>query len=513
MALVSPMLLNSSFISLISLGKNIKPGGSSLLVHRTDSPLRCLASTNVSQRKSANYQSNIWDYNFLQSLKHDYADIRYEDNSMKLQEEVRRMINDENVDIWTTLELIDDVKRLGLSYHFEKDIVKVLDSFLSLERCNVQSTHINLHEVALSFRLLREYGYEVSADMFERFMDHNGNYKVSLGKDIKGMLSLYEASFLGYEGEEIMDKAKDFTSFHLRVHNEDKESIHFEKVSHALELPMHHRIQRMEAQWYIDAYGRRKDANRVLLDAAKLDFNIVQSTLQKDIQELSQWWKEMGLVPKISFSRDRLMECFFWTVGMVFEPQFSHVRKGLTKVTSLITIIDDVYDVYGTLDELELFSAAVESWNIKSIQLLPDYMKICFLALYNTINELAYDTLKDKGQFILPYLTKASELQRGEVANSIVCYMCENDVSYDGAYKHIHNLLDENWKKLNKDRVTYSPFPKPFVEIVINLARMSRCTYLYGDGHGAPDNAAKNRIWSLIIEPIAVRETNMKHVH
>ncbi|OIW05927.1 hypothetical protein TanjilG_07203 [Lupinus angustifolius] len=515
---------------------------------------------------------------------------------MKLQEEVRRMINDENVDIWTTLELIDDVKRLGLSYHFEKDIVKVLDSFLSLERCNVQSTHINLHEVALSFRLLREYGYEVSADMFERFMDHNGNYKVSLGKDIKGMLSLYEASFLGYEGEEIMDKAKDFTSFHLRVHNEDKESIHFEKVSHALELPMHHRIQRMEAQWYIDAYGRRKDANRVLLDAAKLDFNIVQSTLQKDIQELSQWWKEMGLVPKISFSRDRLMECFFWTVGMVFEPQFSHVRKGLTKVTSLITIIDDVYDVYGTLDELELFSAAVESWNIKSIQLLPDYMKICFLALYNTINELAYDTLKDKGQFILPYLTKAwsdmlraflqeakwcrdknlpkfndylnnawvsvsggvilihayfllnhditeealvslenyhnllrrpsiifrlcndlgtsmSELQRGEVANSIVCYMCENDVSYDGAYKHIHNLLDENWKKLNKDRVTYSPFPKPFVEIVINLARMSRCTYLYGDGHGAPDNAAKNRIWSLIIEPIAVRETNMKHVH
>ncbi|CAL0333908.1 unnamed protein product [Lupinus luteus] len=163
MALVSPILLNSSFISLTDFGKNIKPGRPSLLVRRIDSPIRCLASKNVSERKSANYQPNIWDYNFLQSLKHDYADIRYADSSMKLQEEVRRMIIDESVDIWTTLELIDDVKRLGISYHFEKEITKVLDRFLSLERCNVKSAHINLHEAALSFRLLREYGYEVSA--------------------------------------------------------------------------------------------------------------------------------------------------------------------------------------------------------------------------------------------------------------------------------------------------------------------------------------------------------------
>ena len=56
------------------------------------------------------------------------------------------------------------------------------------------------------------------------------------------------------------------------------------------------------------------------------------------------------------------MECFFWTVGMVPEPQYSHVRKGLTKVTSLITTIDDVYDVYGTYDELELFTNAVEGY-------------------------------------------------------------------------------------------------------------------------------------------------------
>ena len=68
----------------------------------------------------------------------------------------------------------------------------------------------------------------------------------------------------------------------------------------------------------------------------------------------------MGLGNKLSFARDRLMECFFWTVGMVFEPQFSNCRKGLTKLISLITIIDDVYDVYATLEELEMFTDTVQ---------------------------------------------------------------------------------------------------------------------------------------------------------
>lgn len=47
------------------------------------------------------------------------------------------------------------------------------------------------------------------------------------------------------------------------------------------------------------------------------------------------------------------------------------------------------------------------SWDVKAVQVLPDYMKICFLALYNTVNEFAYDALKEHGQDILPYLTKA----------------------------------------------------------------------------------------------------------
>lgn len=54
------------------------------------------------------------------------------------------------------------------------------------------------------------------------------------------------------------------------------------------------------------------------------------------------------------------MENFFWTVGVGFEPELSYFRRMATKINALITTIDDVYDVYGTLDELQLFTNAVE---------------------------------------------------------------------------------------------------------------------------------------------------------
>jgi hypothetical protein len=73
-----------------------------------------------------------------------------------------------------------------------------------------------------------------------------------------------------------------------------------------------------------------------------------------------RWWRSIGLGEKLTFARDRLMENFLWTVGVIFQPRFGYCRRMLTKIISLITTIDDIYDVYGTLDELELFTDAVK---------------------------------------------------------------------------------------------------------------------------------------------------------
>jgi len=261
------------------------------------------------------------------------------------------------------------------------------------------------------------------------------------------------------------------------------------------------------------------------------------------------------------------------------------LRRNITVVIALVTTIDDVYDVYGTLDELEIFTNAVERWDISAMEQLPDYMKICFLALLNSINEMGYETLKEQGVHIIPHLQKSwedlckcylveakwyyngykptfeeymknawisisapailthayflctnpitpegsecstkypsifqwsgtilrladdlgtspDEMKRGDNPKSIQCYMYETGASEEDACKYIKYLIGETWKKMNEDRFADSPFPQTLVEIAMNLARMSQCMYQYGDGHATQGQETKDRVLSLLINPI-----------
>lgn len=75
------------------------------------------------------------------------------------------MIMNKKMEPLAKLDLIDDVQRLGLGYRFNKEIEDALHSYyVCLEET---SNHQNkerrsLHEVALSFSLLRDHGYHVS---------------------------------------------------------------------------------------------------------------------------------------------------------------------------------------------------------------------------------------------------------------------------------------------------------------------------------------------------------------
>ena len=70
--------------------------------------------------------------------------------------------------------------------------------------------------------------------------------------------------------------------------------------------------------------------------------------------------ESLDFATNLPFARDRIVECYFWIVSVYFEPQYSLARKILTKVISMTSILDDIYDVYGTLEELEPFTEAIE---------------------------------------------------------------------------------------------------------------------------------------------------------
>ncbi|KAF9610223.1 hypothetical protein IFM89_021416 [Coptis chinensis] len=410
MALLHLNFLSTKISSSTPFSRQV-PSRKSRNVEFTTSPHKCLATTQngvvvQTERRSANYKDNIWEHDhFLKTLKNDYTAEVYVLRANILKDEVTHILDyaRDASSPFALLVLIDDIQRLGLGYIFEKNIRTALG--LLIEK-NLKMEE-SLETTALYFRLLRQHGFKVSQDVFSIFRDPTQNsFKESLDQDVKGMVRLFEASYLGLEGEDILDEANAFARRHLLDVKGNADSNLAELVTHALDLPLHHRITRLEARWYIDAYSRRKDVNSTLLELAKLDYNMIQSTYQKDLIEMSRWWKNLDVMVNLPFSRDRLAESFLWSVGMTDEPQYSYCRQVITKVIALVTVIDDFYDIYATYDEAKLFTDAVERWDINSVEQLPDYMKLCFFALYNTVNEFAYNVLKEHGFNILPHLRK-----------------------------------------------------------------------------------------------------------
>ncbi|KAG7947269.1 hypothetical protein I3843_14G086200 [Carya illinoinensis] len=371
-------------------------------------------STNI-VRRSANYHPTIWHYDYIQSLRSKYVEASFTQKIGKLKGEVAMMFPK----VMEPLELIDILQRLGVSYHFEDEIRMIVENKHNTHHSGDVCKKQSLYATAVEFRLLRQHGYDVPQETFKSFINENGDFKECLC-------------------ETILEEARDFATKHLKEYvDQSKDQYLCMMVNHALELPLHWRVTRLEAWWFIDAYRSREDMNPTLLELAELDFNMVQAVHQEDLKELSRWWRNTGL-GDLSFARDRVVENFLWAVGALFEPQFGYERRMLTRLGILVTVIDDVYDIYGTLKELELFTDAIERWDVNAMEQLPYYLQICFLSVYNTVNEMAFDTLKEKGCNIIWYMKKAwADLCR--------LYMVEANWFYNGYTPSLQEYLECGW--------------------------------------------------------------------
>ena len=120
-------------------------------------------------------------------------------------------------------------------------------------------------------------------------MGEVGNIKASLSQDCKGMLNLYEASYLLVEGETILENARDLAAKHLKECLKQNSDHYLSMLAdHALELPLHWRMPRSEARWFVDVYGKKDDKNSIILELSVLDYNIVQAMHQEDLRFASK---------------------------------------------------------------------------------------------------------------------------------------------------------------------------------------------------------------------------------
>ena len=82
-----------------------------------------------------------------------------------------------------------------------------------------------------------------------------------------------------------------------------------------------------------------------------------------------RWWKDLDFSSNLPFVRDRVVEGYFWIAIACFEPQYSYARRIQTKLHALMTTTDDIFDAYGTLEELGLYTEAIGRFDICKIKI------------------------------------------------------------------------------------------------------------------------------------------------
>ncbi|KAF6146033.1 hypothetical protein GIB67_033392 [Kingdonia uniflora] len=339
---------------------------------------------------------------FFMSVAHDHgmALKSSEDYMDGYQEKLKKL----KVALWNArdssecLIMIDGLQRLAIDYHFEEEIEAILGR---INRSIAESDGVyddnDLYYVSLRFRLLRQNGYHPSADVFNKFKDEKETFKLSLREDHRGIMELFEASELRIEGEIILDEASVFASKHLndvlKHVGEDEARVIRDTLNH----PFNKSLARFKAKPYIKNFERDYGTNDILQELVKVDFNIVQTLHQKELLEVSMWWKDLGLTRELKFARNQPVKWYLWSIAALSDPRYSKERIELTKPISLIYIMDDIFDVQGTFDELVLFTEAINMWDLSAMEKLPHYMKVFYKVIYDITDDISSKVFEEHG--------------------------------------------------------------------------------------------------------------------
>ncbi|CAL4890362.1 unnamed protein product [Urochloa decumbens] len=293
---------------------------------------------------------------------------------------------------------VDNLKRLCIDHYFEEEIQGAMGS-----ACMDLVHSDDLFDATLAFRLMREAGHGVSADdVLRRFTDDTGEFKLALSKEIVGLLSLHDMSHLDMGEEASLYKAKEFSCKHLAYAIKYLEPGLARYVRQSLDHPYHMSLMQYKARHHLTYLQSLPTRGTAMEELAIAEFHLNKLLHQKELEEVKRWWMGLGLAKEIPVARDQLLK---WVE--------------LTKIISLIYVVDDLFDLVGTQEELALFTEAVKMWNTEASDSLPSCMRSCYKALYTITNEIADMAEKENGMNPVNHLRKAwAELFDGFMVES-----------------------------------------------------------------------------------------------
>nr|GMC83781.1 (3S,6E)-nerolidol synthase 1-like [Ipomoea batatas] len=303
-----------------------------------------------------------------------------------------------------------------------------------------------------------------------------------------------------------------------------------------MNYPYHKSLAQFTKNNYLKTHNLEKDWEKLLADLTRMDFNVMQCIYREEIHQVFKWWKELGLSEELKLARNQPLKWYIWSVAMATNPTLSRQRIEITKPTSLVYIVDDIFDVYGTLDELILFTEAINRWEVADK--LPSYMKMCFkwaslcnaflteakwfasghspraeeylkngitssgipMVLTNLFFLLGYgestgtsdiEDIISSVAAILRLLddlgTEEDEEQEGNDGSYMEYYMKEQQGwSLSDGRQHVLDKVSKEWKLLNKHCLSPTTIPTSFKTACLNVARLVPMMYAYNDNHRLP---------------------------
>ncbi|GAB4854285.1 hypothetical protein Ancab_022872 [Ancistrocladus abbreviatus] len=119
-------------------------------------------------RRSGDFPPSIWSSKqFLTNHDVHIVDPSMQQKHDKLKGEVKRMLLTEvpnSIQLQDKLRMIDSVQRLGIAYHFKSEIQHVLCQLHQHLNYSDDGIFTELYSTALLFRLMREFGFNVSSE-------------------------------------------------------------------------------------------------------------------------------------------------------------------------------------------------------------------------------------------------------------------------------------------------------------------------------------------------------------